>query len=258
MRDHTVPWRGYLALTVLAHAMALCQVAPPPSPTCARVVIEGEVSAGSEWSSSLGEGWVFRVLPIAPSKPEYSGWDLVVDREPPAGFPDALLLATMPYNSINEREIGTTFGLRAQDALGWNPRSFRFLTDPVDFREAQQAFKALMNTGALNPTPAQPPDPTSPGLRAMTRLLALQKRASSGEVRILDAHIVPGVSDPAPYAQSWALASSQTRQEVDAARDGKSSPLGSLNWMRFVLTLWLPRGWRAPTPLHSASVPCPN
>ena len=73
----------------------------------------------------------------------YSGWDLVVDREPAAGFPDALLLATLPYNSINEREIGTTFGLRAQDAIGWNPRSFRFIVTPSDFREAQQLFRSL-------------------------------------------------------------------------------------------------------------------
>ena len=89
---------------------------------------------------ALGQGWTFRVLPIPPLAAGYSGWDLVVDRDPPAGYPDALPLATLPYNSINEREVGTTFGLRAQDAAGWNPRSFRF-TDPAEFRKAQQWFR---------------------------------------------------------------------------------------------------------------------
>lgn len=99
---------------------------------------------GVECASRLGEGWIVRILPIAPSQAGYSVWDLVVDREQPADFPDALSLATMPYNSINEREIGTTFGLRAQDAIGWNPRSFKFLLNVTDFREARHLFRSLM------------------------------------------------------------------------------------------------------------------
>ena len=103
----------------------------------------GEVSAGQEWKADFGQGWVFRLLPIDTSswagKAGYSGWDLVVDREQPAGYPDALLVATPPYNSINEREVGTTFGLRAQDAIGWNPRSFRFLTNAAASGRARRS-----------------------------------------------------------------------------------------------------------------------
>ncbi len=115
--------------------MARSQAGKPHAATCQRIVLTGEVSAGQEWKSTFGERWIFRVLPIDSGKIEqgtagYSGWDLVVDKEQGAGFPDASLVATPPYNSINEREVGTTFGLRAQDATGWNPRSFHFLTDP--------------------------------------------------------------------------------------------------------------------------------
>ena len=109
--------------------------------SCQKIVLTGEVSAGQEWKAAFGEGWVFRVMPIQAGKAGYSGWDLVVDREQGAGFPDALMLATPPYDSINEREVGTTFGLRAQDAIGWNPRSFRFLTDPAALRESQRLFR---------------------------------------------------------------------------------------------------------------------
>ena len=70
----------------------------------------------------------------------------MVDRGQHSGFPDAFLLATMPYDSINEREMGTTFGLRAQDAIGWNLRSSRFLLKPTDFRYAQQLFRSTMAT----------------------------------------------------------------------------------------------------------------
>ena len=125
-------------------ALAVPALAAPPRPAaCTRVELTGKVNAGQEWKASLGEGWVLRVVPIAPGSAGYTGWDLVVDRDPPAGFPDALLLATPPYNSINEREVGTTYGLRAQDAIGWNPRSFRFLINPADFLQGQKLFLAL-------------------------------------------------------------------------------------------------------------------
>ena len=101
----------------------------PTQAVCEKLELLGEVHAAQEWKAAFGEGWVFRLIPIHPGNAGYSGWDLVVDREAGAGFPDALLLATPPYRSINEREVGTTFGVRAQDAIGWNPRSFHFLTD---------------------------------------------------------------------------------------------------------------------------------
>lgn len=131
--------RAWGLMAVLALVLAALHAAPPRH-TCQRVDLQGEVRAGQEWRVALGQGWIFRMLPIASAQAGYSGWDLVIDRDPPAGYPDALLLATLPYNSINQREIGTTFGLRAQDAIGWNPRSFRFLMDPKAFSEAQWIY----------------------------------------------------------------------------------------------------------------------
>ena len=60
--------------------------------TCRRVEFEGDVSAGQQWQTPIGQGWIFRVLPVSPLNAGYTGWDLAVDREPPAGYPDALLL----------------------------------------------------------------------------------------------------------------------------------------------------------------------
>jgi hypothetical protein len=181
----------------------------------------------------------------------------VVDRQPPAGFPDALLLATMPYNSINEREIGTTFGLRAQDTIGWNPRSFRFIAIPGDFREAQQLFRSLpANAGLRSATGGS--EGLKRGDQTMARLLEIQKRAAAGEFRIVDAHIVPGVADPATYAQQWAAASSRTPHAVEEAPGAKSSAAGALKWMRFAVTLWLPAGWVIPASLQGQPTACPD
>ena len=208
--------------------------------TCARLVLEDEVKAGQEWNTSLGQGWVFRIVPVPPMQTGYSGWDLVVDRAQPAGFPDALYLATPPFGSINEREIATTFGLRAQDAIGWNPRTFRFLIDPKSFQDAQHAYRAS----------------SSSDTRAMNRLLELQKNAASGELRILDARLVPGAADPAPFAQQWTLAAARTPHQIESSANGQGSARGELHFLRFRLTLWLPAKWAFPPDAHPTRSAC--
>ncbi len=207
---------GKLILLLATGILPPLAIAAPARPgrsstACARITIEGEVAAGQEWSSPIGQGWVFRIVPIQPAA-KYSGWDLIVDRSNPdrsgpAGFPDAIYLATPPYGSLSEREIGTTYGLRAQDAIGWNPRSFRFLTDPAAFRAAQQAFHAM---------PKQPP-PLHPGQsgpdEATARLLDSHRPSLAGRVRILDARLIPGIGDPAPMPRTgrWPPPALRTR-----------------------------------------------
>ena len=205
-------------------------------PACSKVTIQGELLAGQEWSAPIGQGWVLHLVPVQPAD-KYSGWDIVLDRIHPAGFPDAVFLATPPYGSLNEREIATTFGLRAQDAIGWNPRTFRLLTDLDAFHSAQQLY--LASHGAADPHTA-------------SRLLDLIHSASTGELRILDARIAPGIADPAPYAQEWALAAARTAYQTVPPPSGQSTPRGSFISIRFSFTLWLPSGWRVPTPWTAA------
>jgi hypothetical protein len=210
------------------------------SAACAKITIQGEVSYGKEWSAPIGQGWVLRLVPIQPSD-KYSGWDIVLDRIEPAGFPDAVFLATPPFGSLNEREIGITFGLRAQDAIGWNPRTFGFLTDPATFHAAQQLY--LSSHGAADP-------------KSSSRILNLIQSASQGEIRILDSHLAPGIADPASYAQNWALASFHTPHQVVPPPSGQPTPRGVLRWMRFSLTLWPPPGWHAAAKWTTRYAPC--
>jgi hypothetical protein len=243
--------RGVLLLMAVALWMAaVAQETARAAESCRKLVLDGEVSAGQEWKAAIGEGWVMRVLPIPSLSAGYTGWDLVVDRAQPAGFPDALLLATPPYNSINQREIGTTYGLRAQDVIGWNPRSFRFLTDVATFRLGQQQYLALFrgNASGAGSRPAEHPE--------LARLMDLEKHAAAGELQILDARLAPGVADPAPFAQHWAIMAARTQHEIDTVEAGKSSARGRLQWMRFRIVLWLPSRWLLPPGVTAARAGC--
>jgi hypothetical protein len=242
----------FLALGVMAFAGRANLSGAPKLSSCEKIVLAGEVSAGQEWKASFGQGWVFRLLPIQPGRLVYSGWDLVVDREHPAGFPDALLLATPPYNSINEREVGTTYGLRAQDAIGWNPRSFRFLLRPADLKEGQKLYFSMGSTTSRNTAQNQ----TLALSPAMRNLMGLERQSAAGQLRILDARLAPGAADAAPYAENWALQSARTTHSNEVPTGGQPSTLGELHWMRFSITLWLPDGWKAPATVHAVRAAC--
>jgi hypothetical protein len=216
---------------------------------CRRLVLRGEVATSQRWTQPIGQGWSFSLLPIVPGRQGYSGWDLVVDRDRPTGFPDALLLATPPWGSISEREIGTTFGLRAQDAIGWNPRSFHFLIDPATFAEGQKQFRLLepaLDSGK----------PDAHSASSSQRLLELAQHSASGQLRILDARLNEGIADPAPFAQNWATqARHQPHTSLPAGSSGVT-PHGSLQWIRFEVTLWLPADWRAPSGVQTTPSAC--
>jgi hypothetical protein len=246
-----------LCLSLLAPCPGL---AAAPQGQCRRLVIEGQVEAGHAWSQSFGQGWVFKLLPIKPGDQGYSGWDLAVDRSGGAGFPDALLLATPPYESINQREVGTTYGIRAQDAIGWNPRSFHFITNPSAFREAQKLYFNLRGKSdpkRNDPKPKLEVDEAkrSEELKAVSKnLMDISTHASAGQFRILDARLTPGTANALPYAQNWALQQRNTPHTIAATTS--PTPFGKLEAIRFEITLWLPAEWKAPKTLQSAPAPC--
>ncbi len=243
---------------------------------CSRLVLRGEVKAGSEWRAPIGGGWVFRVVPITSasaqsrrtgSKSEaasgaknYSGWDLVMDREPGAGYPDALLLATPPYGSVNEREIGTTFGMRSQDAIAWEPRKFHFFTSEANATQARQYFSQLLATSASSDVEGSQRANAERAAHAsheLLQLIASDPKLGFGEFSITDARIVSGSGDPPAYARGWGSHLRQVPHTLEQAspldlNDGSStnhgsySEAGSLRWMQFVATLWLPYEWKAP------------
>jgi len=200
--------------------------AGPSGKTCVRGVLEGEVRAGEEFVRPIGNGLEVMLEPLA------SGWIL---RVLPAGglrpAHDYAELATPPYQSVSPLLISTDYSFRAQDAVGWNPREFRFAADGRSFGQLVDVYGEYRRS----PTPSE-------GVQG--RLAELVSRAPQGRLEILDAHLVPGMADQAKAAAMVASHFGSTAHRIEQPADGKVTPLGRVTWMRFRISLELPVGFR--------------
>lgn len=223
---------GLGLLGALAHAQQ-------PAPACRLVTFDGKLAAGSSWKTPIGQGWELRLVPIAGN---YSGWDMVAAPVGDAAYPDALLLATPPWGSLTEREIGTTFGLRAQDAIAWMPRRFHFLTTVDQLARARKAFPAAVAGGPM-------------AASASNSLLTEIAHAASGELTITNAKIVAGIADPPTFAQQWASHLGRVpNQQLSAGAN--PTPRGEIRSIEFRVRLWLPATWKVPAGLKAEKAPC--
>ena len=210
--------------------MAMGQVgsAAPVGKTavCRRVVVEGDVRAGQEFVEVIGNGlevmleplasgWILRVLPTGVSRPEH----------------DYAELASPPYRSVSPLLISTDFSFRAQDAVAWNPRHFRFAADKTTFAELSEAYKEYRNA-ALSAS-------------VMNKLTELVSRTPEGMIQLLDAHLVPGTGDQGKMAAAVALHFDTTAHSLEGPADGKGTLLGKVTWIRFRISLELPERFQA-------------
>lgn len=219
-----------VALLLLAVASAFAQ-----SGRCSLITIEGEVSAGQVYShpinssldlvlDPLPSGWLLRVLPAGKPRPPH----------------DYAELATPPYQSVTPLAVSTDFSFRAQDAVAWNPRSFRFAATADSFKKLLTAYNDYM--AATDPVRRRV---------AESRLTALLPQTAGGELRILDARMVAGTADQAGLAAMVASHLAETAHTVVPAGGEKVSPLGKLTWLRFRASFWLQA-----TESKGKSVPC--
>lgn len=212
------------------------QTQSPASRFCQRLVLEGEAAQGHGWQAPIGQNWLVRLVPIPVGPRDHSGWDLAVSPAFDQDYPDALLLATPPYGSLNPREIATSYGMRAQDAIAWSPRHFHFFTSAADLTRARQLYGSLLNAKS---------DPAS-RQQVSARLLDLTAGApslASGRLDILDAHLLSGIADPAPFATQWAASLVRIPHTQDQSSESPTQN-GTLHTVRFKLTLWLPLSWK--------------
>jgi hypothetical protein len=209
-------------------AMGQVGLAAPVGKTvmCRRAVVEGEVRAGQEFVRVIGNGlevmleplasgWVLRVLPVGVPRPEH----------------DYAELASPPYRSVSPLLISTDFSFRAQDAVAWNPRHFRFAADKTMFAELSEAYKEYRNA--------------APSASAMNKLTELVSRTPEGTVQLLDAHLVPGTGDQGKMAAAVASHFDTTAHSLERPVDGEGTPLGKVTWIRFRISLKLPEGFQA-------------
>jgi hypothetical protein len=207
MRTHARGW--VLAALVGMAGRALGQAGQNKAAECSSAVLEGEVSAGKSFEQVFAPGLKFLLEPIA------SGWIVrVLPVGEPRGPHDDAGLATPPYRSVTPLAVSTDFSFRAQDAVGWNPRHFRYEATTTDFR----AMRALYDAAAGGDA------------RAGNALAEIAARQPEAELKILDAHFVPGTNDQAQIA---ATVASHFEATPHTEEPSGASPLGKVTWMRF-------------------------
>jgi len=197
-------------------------------PGCRAGVIEGELRAGEEFTRPIGNGLRIWFQPIA------SGWILrVVPVVGPVGAHDYAELATPPYQSVSPLSVSTDFAFRAQDAVGWNPRRFRFATSAAEFERLSGVYQRFVSAGVA----------PSAGLEG--ELSKAIGETADGTLTIIDAKLVPGMADQWRMAGAVSSRFTSTAHTFVEPADGRSSALGRLVWVRFRVEVALPAGFKA-------------
>ena len=237
-----MPARKTFTILLVSLFSVVAVAAPPAKPNaCRTAVIEGELNAGQPFSQPIGGGLkvYFQAIP--------SGWILrVVPASGPMGDHDYAELATPPYQSVTPLAISTDFAFRAQDAIGWNPRRFRFATSAASFRSLEQVYLRFIAAGLT------PPD-------ALQAELAHQiAQTSEATFTIVDSRLVPGNADQWKMAAAVAEHFTSTAHTLVQEPGGATSLLGRIVWLRFRLELDVPPGFVVNPALHLVPRPCDN
>jgi len=215
--------------------------APGKRAACRAEVLEAELRAGKEFRHPIGNGLDLWFQPIA------AGWILrVIPAIGPAGEHDYAELATPPYESVSPLSLSTDFAFRAQDAVGWNPRRFKFATSANEFDQLNEVYQRFIHAGATPPAPLQ------------LELSDEVARASDGKLTILDARLVPGLADQGKMAASVAASFTTTAHTLVQPSDGKPGALGELLWLRVRVELALPPGFPADRGMRILPIVCGN
>jgi hypothetical protein len=239
-RQNVCPlWRSCFAFVFLAIATSIAFA--QNAPICRVASIEGEVRAGQAFEHPIGNGLEIMLEPLV------SGWIVrVLPAHGPRGQHDYAELATPPYRSVSPLLISTDYSFRAQDALAWTPRHFRFAADRSSFLALQHWYDEYeRDTSGLQARRT-----------AESKLVQLAAHAPEAELTILDAHLVQGTADQAGTAAMVASHLNASAHEVDQPADGKSTPLGRLVSLRFLVRFDLPKGFSASGNLAIKKVGC--
>ncbi len=179
---------------------------------CGALSFEAEVARGEAYTHALTPaldfkleavpaGWMVRVLPHNGPRPPH----------------DAAELANPPYRSPTPILISTDFAFRAQDAIAWNPRRFRYFTTPAEVAGAEAAYQATLR------------DPTHPAAGAA--LFPLLAHAGEATLTILDAQIAGGSANQNGAAAAVATHLDTTAHTVHT--EVATTPLGAVLRLRF-------------------------
>ena len=210
-------WVGVVAQGLAVVAGAQVGHMAKPVGHCSRVVFDGDVKAGEGFEKIFAKGLKFYMEPLR------SGWIVrVLAADGPRGAHDYAELATPPYRSVNPLLISTDWSFRAQDAVAWNPRRFRYARNGEVFRRLAELYGGVTANDAASSSKAA----------------EIASEQPEGVVQILDARMAPGIADQAQMAATVASHLEETPHEVDQGI--APSALGRIEELRFRVKLDLP------------------
>lgn len=206
-----------------------------PKVDCRQAVFEGDVKAGQGFEKEFAPGLKFLLEPL----PQGTGWIVrVVPVGQPRGMHDYAELATPPYHSVTPLAVSTDFAFRAQDAVGWNPRRFRYAQDAAAARRLEALYAGVVaNNSAAGGQAAE-----------------LATAQPEGVLQILNVVMVPGTANQWQMAAAVALHFENTPHEVE--QGAKPSVLGKLDELEFRVKLELAPGVRAAKGVDEEKIPC--
>jgi hypothetical protein len=179
-----------------------------PSASIARgpkqiLTLSGQLAAGRSYQHDIGRGLIFRLVPSPASFGK--GWDIeIVPKAGVAGgYPEYAAIATPPYHLYKPTYINASYGVTAQEAVAMSAREFYFVETPSD----SQAASVVVNTMVY-------------AIDWQMRKESLEDSAAKipvgvGELKIVQSRITPGKNN---------------------------EDLGSIDWMKFHVTLKLASG----------------
>ena len=195
--------------------MLLCVRAAAAAEPCAGLTFEGEVARGQAYIHPLTPLLDFKLEAVP------AGWMVrVLFHGKPRPVHDAAELANPPYRSPTPILISTDFAFRAQDAIAWNPRAFRYLKTEAQVDAAEAAYQATLH------------DPAHPAAGAA--LYPLLAHAGEALLTIVDAEIAGGTANQTAGAAAVASHFAETAHTERA--DVPATPRGAILRLRFRAT----------------------
>jgi hypothetical protein len=226
---------GLLAFAVCGME-ALAQTKRAAAQSCRAVSFDGEVEAGQPFRKVFTPGLEFFLEPLR------SGWIVRVlemrNGREVRGPHDWAEVATPPYRSVSPLLISTDWAFRAQDAVAWNPREFRYARDAKAFVRLSGDVERIESG-------------QSAAEADVAETVMVQPQ---GALRVLDAAMVPGARDQAKMASMVALHLAETPHEV--VQGVAPTPLGALRGMKFRVVLDLAPGAQAAKGLQLRKFSC--
>lgn len=179
---------------------------------CLRLSFAGELSAGQTFQRKFGGSLLFRLNP----RPAHFGWTIEVLPEPQNGTVEReyIWVVTPPDRFYNPRDIDTSYGTTAHEAVTYSPRDFNFVLNEQQFKRAGDLVDlAIMSRPQSDQRTREELDKESEDAGRSLRDLPVSK----GRLTILDSRVTAPAGD---------------------------NGVGSIDWLKFAVELDVPCGFK--------------